>query len=123
MRNIHESHVLVIDDDPAVREVLTETLRNDGYQVTAVSDGLAGIEVSEQPIHVVLTDLQMPGIDGLEVIDRISKLNSKVITIVMTGYGTIDYAVRTMKAGAFDFITKPFASDTVSIILKKDRGS
>ena len=81
-------HVLVIDDDPAVREVLTETLRNDGYQVTAVSDGLAGIEVlKEQPIHVVLTDLQMPGIDGLEVIDRISKLNSKVITIVMTGYG------------------------------------
>ena len=113
-------HVLVIDDDPAVREVLTETLRNDGYQVTAVSDGLAGIEVlKEQPIHVVLTDLQMPGIDGLEVIDRISKLNSKVITIVMTGYGTIDYAVRTMKAGAFDFITKPFEPDTVSIILKK----
>lgn len=113
-------HVLVIDDDPAVREVLTETLANDGYQVTAVSDGLAGIEViKEQPIHVVLTDLQMPGIDGLEVIDRISKLNSKVITIVMTGYGTIDYAVRTMKAGAFDFITKPFEPDTVSIILKK----
>ena len=75
--------------------------------------------LKEQPIHVVLTDLQMPGIDGLEVIDRISKLNSKVITIVMTGYGTIDYAVRTMKAGAFDFITKPFEPDTVSIILKK----
>jgi len=61
----------------------------------------------------------MPGIDGLEVIDRISKLDSKIITIVMTGYGTIDYAVRTMKAGAFDFITKPFGSDTVSLVVKR----
>ena len=113
-------HVLVIDDDAAVREILTESLKNDGYQVTAVSDGLTGLEViKEQPIDVVLTDLQMPGIDGLEVIDRISKLNSKISTIVMTGYGTIDYAVKTMKAGAFDFITKPFEPDTVSVILKK----
>lgn len=113
-------HVLVIDDDTAVRELLMATLLKDGYQVTGVEDGLAGIQaIQEQPIHIVLTDLQMPGIDGLEVIDRISKLDSKIISIVMTGYGTIDYAVRTMKAGAFDFITKPFAPDTVSLVVKR----
>jgi DNA-binding NtrC family response regulator len=61
----------------------------------------------------------MPGMDGLEVINRITKLDSRIITIVMTGYGTIDYAVRTMKAGAFDFITKPFGPDTVSLIVKR----
>jgi two-component system response regulator AtoC len=115
-----QPHVLVIDDDTAVRELLIATLLNDGYQATGVGDGLAGIQtIQEQPVHIVITDLQMPGIDGLEVIDRISKLDSKIITIVMTGYGTIDYAVRTMKAGAFDFITKPFGSDTVSLVVKR----
>lgn len=117
---MNQPHILVIDDDTAVREVLTATLLNDGYQVTGVADGLSGIQtIREQPVHIVITDLHMPGIDGLEVIDRISKLDSKIITIVMTGYGTIDYAVRTMKAGAFDFITKPFGPDTVSLVVKR----
>jgi two-component system response regulator AtoC len=115
-----QSHILVIDDDPAVRQVLSETLANEGHQVTMVSRGLDGVEaVKDQPVHVVLTDLQMPGIDGLETIDRISKVDSKIIAIVMTGYGTIDYAVRAMKAGAFDFITKPFEPDTVAVVVKK----
>jgi two-component system, NtrC family, response regulator AtoC len=117
---MNQPHILVIDDDTAVREVLTATLLKDGYQVTGVADGLSGIQtIQEQPVHVVITDLHMPGIDGLEVIDRITKLDSKIITIVMTGYGTIDYAVRTMKAGAFDFITKPFGPDTVSLVVKR----
>ncbi len=115
-----QSHILVIDDDPAVRQLLTETLAGEGYQVTAMSSGLEGVEaVKDQPVHVVLTDLQMPGIDGLETIDRISKIDSKIIAIVMTGYGTIDYAVRAMKAGAFDFITKPFEPDTVAVVVRK----
>ena len=115
-----QSHILVIDDDPAVRQVLSETLANEGHQVTMVSSGLGGVEAAkDQPVHVVLTDLQMPGIDGLETIDRISKVDSKIIAIVMTGYGTIDCAVRAMKAGAFDFITKPFEPDTVAVVVKK----
>lgn len=115
-----QSHILVIDDDPAVRQLLAETLTGEGYQVTVMSSGLEGVEaVKDQPVHVVLTDLQMPGIDGLETIDRISKIDSKIISIVMTGYGTIDYAVRAMKAGAFDFITKPFEPDTVTVVVRK----
>jgi DNA-binding NtrC family response regulator len=115
-----QSHILVIDDDPAVRGLLTETLSAEGHQVTVVSDGLAGVEaVKDQPVHVVLTDLHMPGLDGLEVIERISKIDSKIMSIVMTGYGTIDYAVRAMKAGAFDFITKPFVPETVVVVVKK----
>ena len=90
-----QSHILVIDDDPAVRQILAETLAGEGHQVTVMSSGLDGVEaVKDQPVHVVLTDLQMPGIDGLETIDRISKIDSKIIAIVMTGYGTVDYAVR-----------------------------
>ena len=115
-----QSHILVIDDDAAVRQVLLETLTGEGHQVTVMSSGLEGVEaVKDQPVHVVLTDLQMPGIDGLETIDRISKVDSKIIAIVMTGYGTVDYAVRAMKAGAFDFITKPFEPDTVAVVVRK----
>ncbi|MDR4480394.1 MAG: sigma-54 dependent transcriptional regulator [Nitrospira sp.] len=115
-----QSHILVIDDDPAVRQLLAETLTGEGHQVTVMSSGLEGVEaVKDQPVHVVLTDLQMPGIDGLETIDRISKIDSKIIAIVMTGYGTVDYAVRAMKAGAFDFITKPFEPDTVAVVVRK----
>ena len=115
-----QSHILVIDDDPAIRQLLAETLTGEGHQVTVMSSGLEGVEaVKDQPVHVVLTDLQMPGIDGLETIDRISKIDSKIIAIVMTGYGTIDYAVRAMKAGAFDFITKPFDPDTVKVVVRK----
>ena len=115
-----QSHILVIDDDPAVRQILAETLTGEGHQVTVMSSGLEGVEaVKDQPVHVVLTDLQMPGIDGLETIARISKIDSKIIAIVMTGYGTVDYAVRAMKAGAFDFITKPFEPDTVAVVVRK----
>jgi len=117
---MNQYHILVVDDDTAIREILSATLLNDGYQVTGVADGASALRaIQEQPVHIVITDLHMPGMDGLEVIDRISKVDSKIITIVMTGYGTIDYAVRTMKAGAFDFITKPFGPDTVSLIVKR----
>jgi two-component system response regulator AtoC len=117
---MNQHHILVIDDDMAVREVLTATLLNDGYQVTGVADGASALQaIQEQPVHIVITDLHMPGMDGLEVIGRISKMDARIITIVMTGFGTIDYAVRTMKAGAFDFITKPFSPDTVSLIVKR----
>jgi DNA-binding NtrC family response regulator len=117
---MNQHHILVIDDDTAVRDVLTATLVNDGYQVSGAADGASALQrIQEQPIHIVITDLHMPGMDGLEVINRITKLDSRIITIVMTGYGTIDYAVRTMKAGAFDFITKPFGPDTVSLIVKR----
>ncbi len=115
-----QSHVLVVDDDPAVREVLLETLTNEGHRVTVAVDGPAAIQVvKETPVQVVVTDLQLPGIDGLEILDRVSRLDSKIVTIVMTGYGTIDYAVRAMKAGAFDFITKPFEPETVAVIVNK----
>ncbi len=115
-----QSHVLVVDDDPAVREVLLDTLTNDGHQVSVVSDGPSAIQtVKETPIQVVVTDLQLPKMDGFEILDRVSRLDSKIVTIVMTGYGTIDYAVRAMKAGAFDFITKPFEPETVAVIVNK----
>ncbi|MGE0468396.1 MAG: Regulatory protein AtoC [Candidatus Nitrospira kreftii] len=113
-------HVLVVDDDPALREILQEALMRESYAVSTAEDGTAAIQaVKESVVHIVITDYQLPDIDGLEVIDRLSKIDAKIIPIVMTGFGTIETAVRAMKSGAFDFITKPFDLDTVAVVVRK----
>jgi DNA-binding NtrC family response regulator len=115
-----QMHVLVIDDDPAIREILRETLTQEGYSVSVVANGAAGIQaVKDAPIQIVVTDLQLPDIDGLAIIDRLARLDAKIIPIMMTGFGTIETAVRAMKLGAFDFITKPFDPETVVVVMRK----
>ncbi len=113
-------HVLVVDDDPALREILQEALMRESYNVSTAEDGTEAIQaVKDSVVHIVITDYQLPDIDGLEVIDRLSKLDAKIIPIVMTGFGTIETAVRAMKSGAFDFITKPFDLETVAVVVRK----
>ncbi len=115
-----QAHVLVVDDDPAVRDVLQEVLRQEEYSVSTAEDGAAAIQaVKDSVIHIVITDFQLPDIDGLEIIDRLAKLDAKIIPIMMTGFGTIETAVRAMKSGAFDFITKPFDLETVAVVVRK----
>ena len=75
--------------------------------------------VKEYPVQILVTDLQLPDFNGLEVIERVTRIDSKIIPIVMTGFGTVECAVQAMKAGAFDFVTKPFDTDTVVVVVKK----
>lgn len=113
-------HVLVVDDDPALRDILQEALMRESYTVSTAEDGAGAMQAAKETVvHIVITDYQLPDIDGLEVIDRLSKLDAKIIPIVMTGFGTIETAVRAMKSGAFDFITKPFDLGTVSAVVRK----
>ena len=113
-------HVLVVDDDPAVRDVLQEALMQEEYSVSTAEDGAAAIQaVKDSVVHIVITDFQLPDIDGLEIIDRLAKLDSKIIPIMMTGFGTIETAVRAMKSGAFDFITKPFDLEAAAAVVRK----
>ena len=115
-----QTHILIIDDDQAVREVLEETLVNEGYAVSVAEDATSGVQmVRDHPVQIVVTDFQLPDFDGLEVIDRISRIDAKIIPIVMTGFGTVECAVQAMKAGAFDFITKPFDPETVIVVVRK----
>ena len=112
--------ILVVDDDPAVRDVLQEALLQDEYSVSTADDGAAAIQaVKDSVVHIVITDFQLPDIDGLEIIDRLAKLDAKIIPIMMTGFGTIETAVRAMKSGAFDFITKPFDLEAVAVVVRK----
>jgi DNA-binding NtrC family response regulator len=117
---MNQLHVLVVDDDSAVRDVLQEALTQEEYSVSTAEDGAAAIQaVKDSVVHIVITDFQLPDIDGLEIIDRLAKLDAKIIPIMMTGFGTIETAVRAMKSGAFDFITKPFDLEAVAVVVRK----
>jgi DNA-binding NtrC family response regulator len=101
-------HIVVVDDDDMVRGLVRNVLSREGYQVTAVSDGEAAIHlIKSTPVHLVITDWRLLGEDGIEILERVRRLDNTIMGIVMTGYGTIDAAVTAMKTGAFDFILKP----------------
>ncbi|MBI5747397.1 MAG: sigma-54-dependent Fis family transcriptional regulator [Nitrospirae bacterium] len=106
--------ILVVDDEQDTRDLLTEILKNGGYAVSAMSDGPSAIEEARKnPFNLAFVDLKMPGMDGIEVIKQMHKIDPDLMIILLTGYGTIDSAVRAMKAGAYDYITKPFQVDEI----------
>lgn len=112
--------ILVVEDDEGVQSLLRRLLSQEDHQVTVVGNGQDAIRVAqESPVHVLLTDLKLPDIDGLTVLERILQINPKVLGVVMTGYGSIDGAVKAMKLGAFDFLTKPFDNKSVSAVITK----
>ncbi len=113
-------HIVIVDDEEAIREMLREFCEDEGYQVTAVGDGQAALQmVRSEPVQAVVTDLVLPGMDGIDVLEHVLHVNAQIACIVMTGYGTIERAVRAMKAGAFDFLTKPLQMEAVGLVLKK----
>jgi len=101
--------LLVADDDPGLRESLERTLTREGYSVVVASDGQAALErLQGGGIDLVLTDLKMPGLSGLEVLHAAKAIAPDVDVILLTAFGTIEEAVKAMKDGAYDFLTKPF---------------
>ena len=112
--------ILIIDDEPHIRSVLKDRLEANGYQVVQASDGKEGLKLTEsaEP-DLILLDLQMPKMDGIEVLERLKKQFSEIIVIILTGHGSIGLAVEAMKLGAFDFITKPCQSDQLIVVIKK----
>lgn len=106
------AHILIIDDEKNYLLVLQTLLEDEGYTVTALSDpetALAFLQESE--VDVVVTDMKMPRITGLDVLERVKKQWPYIPVLIMTAFGTIGSAVETMKYGAFDYITKPFSND------------
>jgi DNA-binding NtrC family response regulator len=112
--------ILVIDDEMIVCESCKRILEEDGYEVeTALSGKEAFEKMRENPFDIVITDLKMPGIDGMEVLKTFRKEYPDTIVIMITGFSTVETAVEAMKLGAFDYIPKPFTPDEVSIVVKK----
>ncbi len=112
--------ILVADDNDLNKETLTEILKEEGYEVKAVNDGREGIEAFlDDKYDLVITDLRMPNVDGLEFLKYIKDANRDNIVIMITGHGTVNAAVSAMKMGAFDFITKPIKDDLVKLSVSR----
>ncbi len=113
-------NILIIDDEKPQRESLAGFLKKSGYPTTTAATGTAGIEhVEQQQVDVVLTDFRMPDQSGLDVLKAIKALNPAVDVVLMTAYGAVDTAVEAMKAGAFDYLTKPIDLDELELLLAK----
>ena len=114
--------VLVIDDDPLMREFLAEALRRGGYAVDVETSGAGGVERFARERHdIVITDLKMPGMDGLTVLRRVRELDAEAQVILMTAYGTIDSAVAALREGASDYLLKPFRPDALAVAVSRAR--
>jgi len=112
--------ILVVDDEIIVCESCQRILEEEGYEVEIALSGKEAFEkMKEHPLDLVITDLKMPGIDGMEVLKVVRKEYPDTIVIMITGYSTVETAVEAMKQGAFDYIPKPFTPDEVSIVVKK----
>ena len=112
--------ILVVDDEMIVCESCRRILEEEGYEVEAALSGKEAFEkMKANPFDIVITDLKMPGIDGMEVLRTFRKEYPDSIIIMITGFSTVETAVEAMKLGAFDYIPKPFTPDEVSIVVKK----
>jgi len=112
--------ILVIDDDESLRRVLEYNLAQEGYAVLAAASGEQGLELlKKEGADLVLTDVRMPGMDGLQVMEEVRKLESGIQVIILTAFGTIEMAVEAMKAGAFHYISKPFNRDELKLTIRK----
>jgi two-component system nitrogen regulation response regulator NtrX len=111
--------VLIVDDEPGIRESLTGVLQDEGYVVDAVESGEACLDfLAHHNCDVMLLDIWLPGMDGIQALEKIQALDSPPIVIMISGHGTIDAAVRSTKLGAFDFIEKPLSIDKTLLTLK-----
>ena len=112
--------ILVIDDEEDMRDSCCQALRRVGYRAEAAEDGARALrKIREATPDLVLVDLKMPGISGMEVLERITKIAPNIIRIVITGYGTVDSAVEAMKLGACDFVCKPFTPEELSRVVER----
>lgn len=112
--------ILVVDDEKVIREILSEFLTLEGYVVRSVEDGEKALtELRLRPYDLVISDLKMPRVSGLQLLERITEENINVLTVIMTGFGTVESAIEAMKKGAYDYILKPFKVEEVIHVVQR----
>jgi len=115
-----QANILVMDDEEAMRDSCRQALSRDGNRVAVAEDGLKGLALMKrESFDLVILDLKMPGLSGMEVLKKIKEDNPEATVIVITGYATVESAVEAMKGGAYDFIPKPFTPDSLRAIVKR----
>lgn len=109
--------ILVADDDEIALDVVSSLLSKEGYPVLTAKDGLEAIAtLRKENIGLIITDLRMPGADGIEVLRQAIRIDPEIAVVILTAYGTLDSALEAMEEGAFDYLTKPFKVQEILII-------
>lgn len=112
--------ILVVDDEPFIREVIADFLTMEGFDVRTAADGqFAEQELAKSAFDVVLTDLKMPNVAGLDLLRHITVAYPSMLTIIMTGFGTVETAIDAMKQGAYDYVLKPFKTDEIIQVIRR----
>ncbi|MFA6450653.1 MAG: sigma-54 dependent transcriptional regulator [bacterium] len=112
--------ILFVDDDESLREVTAYHLKSDGYEVITAGDGNeAFARCEESTPDIIISDLSMPGMDGLQLLQKIKGISETAVFIMVTAHGSVESAVRAMKLGAYDYIEKPFKSDVLKAVVKR----
>jgi signal transduction histidine kinase len=112
--------ILVIDDEAGIREGIKRGLTPQGYDVETAETGEQGLELfRKQPFDLVLIDVMMPGISGIDLIGEIHRIDPEAVCVIITGYATVEMAVRAIKEGAYDFLTKPFSVDDLLLVVQQ----
>src|SRR4030042_2627395 len=112
--------ILAVDDEPTICRTCFKILSDAGYDVKTLLSGADVLPVIEKEMFdVILLDLKMPGVDGLEILKEVRQVNTDIVVIIITGYATVNSAVEAMKLGAYDYISKPFTADELCIRVEK----
>ena len=120
MVNLAQNRILVVEDESDMRDGLKKILSQKGYSVDTAEDGLKAVEkIKQRSFQVVIADLKIPGMDGIGVLQRAKDIDRSITVIIITGYGTVTSAVESMRLGAFDYITKPFKPDDITLAVKR----
>src|SRR5688500_16144406 len=114
------NRIVVADDDAGIARILSDRLRDAGHVVDVARDGVEALRLAEGA-DLLLLDLEMPRMDGLTVLDSLRSLPAAPLVIVITAHGDMTKAVRAMRAGAYDFIAKPFDAATIQLVVQRAR--
>ncbi len=113
-------NILVIDDDEPIRDACRQTLSKDGCHVEVATDGNEGLRrLKKESYDLILLDIKMPGLSGVEVLEKLKDIDPEAIVVMITGYPSVDSAVQAMKLGAYDYIPKPFTPDELRIVVRR----
>lgn len=114
-----KGNILVVDDEKSMREILQIFLKNEGYHVSAATNGETAIEAVKKDIFdLIITDMKMPKVGGLELLRTVKQITPHTLVVLITAFGTTDSAVEAMKHGAYDYIQKPFQMDNIRLVVK-----
>ncbi|REJ78822.1 MAG: sigma-54-dependent Fis family transcriptional regulator [Acidobacteria bacterium] len=112
MGETREQSVLVVEDEELMRNILRELLEDEGYSVLSADSAESGLEIfASSEVSVIITDIKMSGMDGIELLDRIKQIDENALVIIITAYSSVDSAVAALRKGAYDYVTKPFVNE------------